>query len=254
MERIYSQHLGLITDEQFQAALDHFQLGCFIRAEPILFGLFGQNVFVSSSEGEFVLRGRPHFWWPFPVESDPLLVGTPTTTITYSQQVKARLLHMLAKAHAINAAATTEDDIRWVKECIEEAGEGLNDTFEPCIVLEDYKRENLVVLKEGEEWRVSGVFDLMGAHFGDGESDLSRQYAVYLDEDPQLAREFLRGYLSQTTLRPGFARRFPIYMLLDRAIIWEFIQRHEPQWWDGETVFRAWASEYIHLPAPPDSA
>src|SRR5437588_5404134 len=66
--RMYSQRLGVIADDQFQAALDHFKLGTFIKAELIPFGNFGQNVFVTSSQGEFVLRGRPHFWWQFPTE------------------------------------------------------------------------------------------------------------------------------------------------------------------------------------------
>src|SRR5207237_8247160 len=99
----------------------------------------------------------------------------------------------------------------------------LDDTFTPCLVLEDYKRENLVVLHQGEGWRVSGVFDLMEVHFGDGEADLSRQYAMYLQEEAHLARVFLQGYLSQMTPRPGFLRRFPVYILLDRALIWVFM-------------------------------
>jgi hypothetical protein len=35
--KMYSQHLGVISDEQFQAALDRFELGRFIQAEPIPF-------------------------------------------------------------------------------------------------------------------------------------------------------------------------------------------------------------------------
>jgi len=64
----YSKHLGLLSPGQFQAALDRFGLGNFLHAEPISFGLFGQNVFLTSTEGEFVLRGRPHFPWQFPTE------------------------------------------------------------------------------------------------------------------------------------------------------------------------------------------
>lgn len=107
----------------------------------------------------------------------------------------------------------------------------------------------------GEGWRVSGVFDLMGAHFGDGEVDLSRQYAVYLEEGPHLAQAFLQGYLSQTTPRPGFAKRFPVYMLLDRAIIWEFVHRHDPLLWDRHQTFRDWANRYTSIEAGvlPDS-
>ncbi len=58
----------MISDEQFQAALQRLELGDFVRAEPVSFGLFGQNVFVTSTKGEFVLRGLPHYPWQFPTE------------------------------------------------------------------------------------------------------------------------------------------------------------------------------------------
>ncbi len=67
-KKLYSQRLGIISDAQFQAALDRFQLGHFIQVEAIPFGNFGQNVFVSSTTGEYVLRGQPHFEWQFPTE------------------------------------------------------------------------------------------------------------------------------------------------------------------------------------------
>jgi len=66
--RMYSQRLGMIYDEQFQEACERFNLGRFIQADAIPFGNFGQNVFVSSTEGDYVLRGQPHFWWQFPTE------------------------------------------------------------------------------------------------------------------------------------------------------------------------------------------
>jgi len=349
-EQVYSHRLGAITDRQFQAALDRFQMGRLLHAEPIPFGLFGQNVFISSTQGDYVLRGRPHFawqfpteqfyarflrehanapapwpyqidpgtdifgwsyvlmprmpglqladpqireqiqlidrqaiatalgenladmqqakWliagryhaatdtvepfeltrelaWPFPIESDPQLVAMRRTQISYSHRVKACLVHLLTKAHAANPATTTQADLNWVQGYLNETEKALNDTFMPCLVLEDYKRENLVVVHESSGWKVSGVFDLMGAYFGDGEADLSRQYAVYLDEDPRLAHAFLQGYLRKTTLQPGFVKRFPVYMLLDRAIIWEFLQRHEPTQRDKSQTFRDWASLYI---------
>ena len=65
--REYSKDLGLLSPDQFQAALSRFGLGNFLHAEPIPFGLFGQNVFLTSTVGEFVLRGRPHFPWQFPI-------------------------------------------------------------------------------------------------------------------------------------------------------------------------------------------
>jgi hygromycin-B 7''-O-kinase len=63
-----SHRLGVLTDLQLQRALDQFDLGTLISAEPIPFGLFGQNVHVTSTAGEFVLRGAPHFEWQLPTE------------------------------------------------------------------------------------------------------------------------------------------------------------------------------------------
>src|SRR5207249_4234797 len=45
------------------AALDGFGLGRLIAAEPVASGNWGQNCFVISTEGEFVLRGAPHYAW-----------------------------------------------------------------------------------------------------------------------------------------------------------------------------------------------
>ncbi len=61
--REYSSRLGVITDEQLQAALDRFGLGRFVSAEPIPNGLFGQNLMVTASTGDYVFRGAPH-WNP----------------------------------------------------------------------------------------------------------------------------------------------------------------------------------------------
>ena len=59
--RIYSQRLGAISDAQFQAVASRLSLGRFVGAQPTVGGLFGQNVFMTTTEGEFVLRGAPHW-------------------------------------------------------------------------------------------------------------------------------------------------------------------------------------------------
>ena len=349
MEKMYSDRLGLISDSQFQAALDRFSLGRFLQAEAIPFGIFGQNVFVSSTTGEYVLRGQPHFWWqfpteqfyarqlsertavpvpwpylidstpdifgwsfaimprmsglqladpqvkerlgladklgiaealgenlaqmqqltwpitgrysavsdaveplelaselawPFPPESDAQLASRKPTIITYRERVKANLRHQLRQAQKSNAAATNDEDIAWVEERIAEAQDALDEPFEPCFVMEDYKEGNLVVMQQEGRWLVSGVFDLMQCHFGDGEADLSRQIGDYLNEEPSLAAAFFAAYRKSRPLRPGFALRFPIYMLLDRAILWAFFQSSGWRFWPEHWTFRDWASQY----------
>jgi hygromycin-B 7''-O-kinase len=57
----YSKRLGRISDAQFAQATERLGVGKFLRATPTTSGLFGQNVFLTTSEGEFVLRGAPHW-------------------------------------------------------------------------------------------------------------------------------------------------------------------------------------------------
>ena len=68
LTRSYSERLGVLTGAQLQAALDRFDLGALRDAAPLPGGLFGQNVFVTSTRGEWVLRGCPHFDWQLPKE------------------------------------------------------------------------------------------------------------------------------------------------------------------------------------------
>ncbi len=59
--REYSKRLGVLTGGQLQAALSRFGLGKLLVARPAPGGLFGQNVFLTTTSGDYVLRGRPHY-------------------------------------------------------------------------------------------------------------------------------------------------------------------------------------------------
>ena len=61
--RVYSEALGAIDGEQLQRACDLFDLGVVTKAEPASAGLWGQNVLLSTTTGELVLRGRPQPPW-----------------------------------------------------------------------------------------------------------------------------------------------------------------------------------------------
>jgi hygromycin-B 7''-O-kinase len=66
--RKYSEHLGVIDGKQLQQACDLFDLGTVERAEPPSAGLWGQNILLSTTKGEFVLRGKPQSPQQFPKE------------------------------------------------------------------------------------------------------------------------------------------------------------------------------------------
>jgi aminoglycoside phosphotransferase (APT) family kinase protein len=324
--REYSKRLGDISDEQLQRALNHFDLGTFLHAEPIRFGLFGQNLFVTSTSGEFVLRGVPHYDWQFPTEKFfieqlrartrvpvpyPYLLNASTEifgwsfvimpklpglqladaqvvarlsmderrtvaqalaamlieiqTLTWAhpgryniatQMIKhmsqdyrswivQRIRELLAQAQSYNAN-TTVTDAAWVENIIERTAHACLTPYQPSLVLEDYKEPNVVVRREGTGWQVSGVFDFMTAHFGDGEADLARQVGTYLRETPELADEFVQFYLDQKEVQPGFGERQQLYMLYDSLLIWSFWQGHAGGLPEDKTLrLEEWAAPFV---------
>ena len=58
--RKYSERLGVIDPGQLFEVAEMFELGDVLSAEAMPGGLFGQNLALHTSEGEFVLRGNPH--------------------------------------------------------------------------------------------------------------------------------------------------------------------------------------------------
>ena len=72
---VYSARLGNIEDAQLRAVTRKANLGAFVSASPVSGGLFGQNVFVTTTSGDYVFRGAPHWHngapndaWQFPKE------------------------------------------------------------------------------------------------------------------------------------------------------------------------------------------
>lgn len=304
----YSERLGLITDEQLQAALTKHSLGSLRSTAKIDGGLFGQNLFVTSSAGAFVLRGVPHYDWQFPTEKffAELLsengIPTPTPYIydpdldifgweyvimprlsgvnissklddkftdderieiakaqakmlnkiqqykfdhfgrfdivskeirseftSVFEDISTRTINQLTLANQHNSINTSADDIEWVQILLKEAAVYFKPDYQPTVVLQDYKFENMLVKKAGADFEVSAVFDLMEAYVGHGEADLSRMYCMYTDAKRQdLASVYVETWLDlQSEIdRKAFESRFKVFLILDRSIVWEFRQRN----------------------------
>ena len=323
--REYSQRLGILAPHQFQAALARFGLGDFVTAEPVAQGLFGQNVFVTSTRGQYVLRGRPHYPWQFPKErlgaallhqhtqapvAYPYLLDTATDIFGWNYLLMPRLSGVspaddqltnveqldiarvlgrnLAQMHALtwpfageydltsdtiqplragypkwlvadvrrwlalargNGAMTTDDDVTWTEGVIRDTQSALAVSFQPCFVMNDYNPGNVLVTRGQGEWQVSGLFDLMEYYFGDGEADLMRLIAIYLeggqDQDMRLAHAFGTAYLASRPARLGFAERYALFMLRDRLIAWEYGTRPGHDRFPEYRSFRDYAERYL---------
>ena len=319
--RRYSERLGVLDDRQFQAALARLDLGAFVRADPVVGGLFGQNVFVTSTTGQWVLRGVPHYDWQFPAERFscellhtrtrapvpwPYLVDPRDDIFGWSYAIMPRMPGLqlsdphvagrltrqdrlgMAQAMAENLALmqeltwpfvggfdlaagtiapcpvswpawvvtdvhrwldmarkhsdrTTDGDVHWIDGLLQSARDALAEPFQPCFVMHDYKEQNATFERTRAGWRVSGIFDLMEAFFGDGEVDLARSTVQYTQADPALAAAFVRRYREMMPVRRGSEERLRVYLLWDRLVVWEYDQRPEQAGaWSGGRTLRAW--------------
>jgi hypothetical protein len=323
---VTSRGLGPLTRAQLQAALDRFGLGRLVAAEPVASGNWGQNVFVTSTAGAFVLRGVPFYpWqleeercfagllhartrapvpWPYLVEPDAGLFGwpyallgrlpgeqlaglvargavAPADRLRLAGQLGAVLAEVqeltgpaagaydpatggirptaafkpdleslrsyglprgldapafvrefLARSRRVAPERTTAADEAWAEEVIARAAGALREPFTPRCVLPDHQETNAAVARAGRAgWRLSGVFDLMGASFGDGEKALGRLLRGYLEADPALAVAYLRAYFARRPPRPGVRERLALYLLGDTLTIWEW--GHRSGWMRG---------------------
>jgi Ser/Thr protein kinase RdoA (MazF antagonist) len=153
----------------------------------------------------------------------------------------------LQQSLSYNNGATQADEA-WVERVIQTAEESLKVPYTPALVLHDYREANLTVSKGDDGWRVSGVFDLMEALVGNGELDLVRQLANYMEETGLVwAKAFLDGYQKNAPLRPEADKRLALYIVYDRLVVWEYFHRPDnlSQWWGGEISIEEWISPYI---------
>ena len=324
----YSSRLGCISPEQFQKSLQRFRLGEFIKAEPIPYGLFGQNVFLTSTRGEFVFRGVPHSSWQFPtecfftnllhqftqtpvpypylVEPDKTLFGwsyvimprLPGLTL-HDKKIKAQLpvedrleiaravakmlieiqtltldvcgsfhaetnqvepfevnyrervvqnIHEKLEASCSYNENTTRSDVHFVEAILAKTKTVLPLPFQSTVVLGDYGEHNLVVERFNGNWKVSGVFDLMTAHFGDGTADLSCPVMGYLKQNEIYADAFVQEYLSNKPASNGFVELQQLYMLDLTLSFWRYFQKHEgglPEDKTKKWTFEQWARPRI---------
>jgi aminoglycoside phosphotransferase (APT) family kinase protein len=326
-----SHRLGEVTHEQLQRAIDAFGLGTLESASPLPFGLFGQNLLLTTESGEYVLRGAPHYEWQLPTERYfakflhektavpvpwpyhlseesapfdwpwgyalmPKMPGIPLAdpgvraALTVEQRLalaraQADLLielqrvelpepgsydtgpgairpfsggyvtrttdRALANAQAARANGGHDGaDHRWLESLLD----SLRDLPEPdrsCVVHEDFNHNNMVAQIEGDTVTITGLFDLMTCHVGDGLADLARQFSMYLADPgiPEVTHAFVGSYLAQA---PSFTAedyaRSVLYLIDERMLAWEYAHRpgHETLgWWNLSTPLRRWLESFL---------
>ena len=332
-EKNFGKLLGKISDSSLQSALDEFDLGQLVSSEAIPFGLFGQNAFLESTSGSYVLRTcafydwqlpTEHFFsklihprtqvpapWPYLLSESEIIFGfqygfaimprlpgittaDPETYKSFNSSQKSSLamaqgtaLRELQKLtndvsgkydHIEKAVipfpngyvARTVERIRknvatsieypnphisqtdkdWIDSTLADAAK-LSDDFQPVIVHEDFNRNNMTVEQgDNDNWQITGLFDLMTAHFGDGLADIPRQFSMYIEEGLlTVAEDYIKAYLDGATLDAEAKQRLELYLIDDRLLIWQYFHRpnHDRSRFDEKSGLKEWLSPFLDV-------
>jgi fructosamine-3-kinase len=163
----------------------------------------------------------------------------------YRALILENIRDLLAESQRYNMNTRTSD-VEWVHRVIRDNQEAMHQPWNVSLVLRDFKEANMVAQKQQGVWQISGLFDLMEAHFGDGESDLVRQVGHYLRTTPIYADEFVREYLRHRPSAPGFRERQQLYILYDSLIIWAYFQRVEGGLPENKALsLEEWAAPFV---------
>lgn len=157
-----------------------------------------------------------------------------------------------ARQSAAQAAANGAhrvDDAKWLDGLLNQ----LAPAPEPdryCVVHEDFNRNNMTASIEGDAVEITGIFDLMTCHAGDGLADLPRQFAMYLAEEggEVLASGFVRAYLAgRQPLDEASRQRARLYVIDERLLVWEYCHRHghDCTSWGVEGSLRRWLGGFL---------
>lgn len=107
--------------------------------------------------------------------------------------------------------------IEGVEAFVEEALPRLPASFEPVVLTGEYTPFNLLVERDGDRWRISGMIDFGDAMVGYREYDLLGPSVFLAGGEPELLRSLLRGYgYADSQLDDDLRRRLMLLQVLHR--------------------------------------
>jgi aminoglycoside phosphotransferase (APT) family kinase protein len=160
--------------------------------------------------------------------------------VPYADYVESTIEGLMESA-AAHSASTTEADIVWARGLMAAAREAMEVPFAPAVVHLDYGFHN--VLLDGD--RLTAVIDWMTAESGHPEADLARPLAIDFQYKVGGREQFLAGYRTVQPELHGFRERFPVFMLWERSLIWEYWQRHKG--FKEGLLFRDWVEPFVRM-------
>jgi aminoglycoside phosphotransferase (APT) family kinase protein len=164
--------------------------------------------------------------------------------VSYADYVEAAVQGLLDKSLEASAA-TSASDIDWAHSVMSEGRAAMSSPFQPVVVHLDFGFHNVLFEKQDDSWRLTGVIDWMTAESGHPESDLARPLATFRQYRIPGLDNFLAAYREAQPELPGFQQRFPVFMLWERLLIWEYWQRNKG--FKESLGLRQWTEPYVRM-------
>ncbi|MGE7919133.1 phosphotransferase family protein [Viridibacillus sp. NPDC093762] len=140
----------------------------------------------------------------------------------------------------------TLGDMKWVENVLQQALDAFNHFNTPTFVMGDFKPGNFLILHEGQDWKISGVFDFTNAYFGDPLADLIKMLTMYIDHDElDVAKHFLKIYMISTDKKEHIIKRLKVHMLMQRTLDWGCAKAIGAVTWDANMSFSVWVERYL---------
>ncbi|ETT86853.1 aminoglycoside phosphotransferase family protein [Viridibacillus sp. FSL R5-0477] len=140
----------------------------------------------------------------------------------------------------------TLGDVNWVENVLQESLDAFDQFDTPTFVMGDFKPGNFLILYEGHEWKISGVFDFTNAYFGDPLADLIKMLTMYIDHNElDVAKHFFKIYMTRTDEKEQIIQRLKVHMLMQRTLDWGCAKAIGAVTWDEDMSFSVWVEHYL---------
>jgi aminoglycoside phosphotransferase (APT) family kinase protein len=157
------------------------------------------------------------------------------------------LIHQIRE---ISPESIPERDVAWIEDGIADLLRHTTADSDPRLTMQDFKDQNMVGRSTENGWRISGLFDLGGLHFGDPAMGFCRQIAQFqtYEHGDDLARTFVGSAINHGMDASHLAQRVTGFAIHERLASWDWAKREGRDGIIGAaSTFREWSEPVVRL-------
>jgi aminoglycoside phosphotransferase (APT) family kinase protein len=168
----------------------------------------------------------------------------------FASGLGTELQELIHRIREMSPESIPERDVAWIEDGIVDLLRHTTADTDPRLTMQDFKDQNMVGRKSENGWRISGLFDLGGLHFGDPAMGFCRQIAQFhtYEHGDVLARRFVQSAIDHGMDASHLAQRVKGFAIHERLCIWEWAKREgRDEILGAASTFREWAEPVVRL-------